>query len=303
MTPQSEPNRQRDLVPDRQPGASTARRRCARSREQSAAGRRRARATSAACPVPIVWKPVLTDADAIRRSCSRPTPTTGCIGVIAWMHTFSPAKMWIAGLDALQKPLLHLHTQANRDLPWATIDMDFMNLNQSAHGDREFGYIQTRLGVAAQDRRGHWQRPAVVRPRSAPGRGRAAGWHEPRTCGWPASATTCARSPSPRATRSRPSCASASRSTPTASTTWSPSVDAVGDAEVDALVAEYDDSYDVAPELRPGGERHDVAALRRPGSRSGCATFLDRRRLRRLHRRTSRTSAGCGSCPAWPSSG
>ena len=83
------------------------------------------------------------------------------IGVIAWMHTFSPAKMWIAGLDALQKPLLHLHTQANVELPWADIDFDFMNLNQAAHGDREFGYIQTRLGVAAQDRR---------RPRVQPGR-------------------------------------------------------------------------------------------------------------------------------------
>ena len=70
-----------------------------------------------------------------------------CLGVIAWMHTFSPAKMWITGLDALQTPLLHLHTQANVSLPWAEIDMDFMNLNQAAHGDREFGYIQTRLGV------------------------------------------------------------------------------------------------------------------------------------------------------------
>ena len=83
---------------------------------------------------------------------------------IAWMHTFSPAKMWIAGLDALHKPLLHLHTQANVELPWATIDMDFMNLNQAAHGDREFGYIQSRLGVPRKtvaghvDRRGRRQR-------------------------------------------------------------------------------------------------------------------------------------------------
>ena len=73
-----------------------------------------------------------------------------CIGLIAWMHTFSPAKMWISGLDALQKPLLHLHTQAGGSLPWSEIDMDFMNLNQAAHGDREFGYIQTRLGVAGR---------------------------------------------------------------------------------------------------------------------------------------------------------
>ena len=88
------------------------------------------------------------------------------IGVTAWMHTFSPAKMWIAGLDALHKPLLHLHTQANVELPWAEIDFDFMNLNQAAHGDREFGYIESRLGVAAQDRRRPRHRPA----RAAAGR-------------------------------------------------------------------------------------------------------------------------------------
>src|SRR5450756_3232845 len=81
--------------------------------------------------------------------------------VIAWMHTFSPAKMWIAGLDALRTPLLHLHTQANVELPWATIDMDFMNLNQAAHGDREFGYIQTRLGVARRTVVGHVSSPIV----------------------------------------------------------------------------------------------------------------------------------------------
>ena len=127
------------------------------------------------------------------------------------MHTFSPAKMWIAGLDALRKPLLHLHTQANVALPWAEIDMDFMNLNQAAHGDREFGYIQTRLGVPRKTVVGHVSDP-VVRDQ-----GRAVG-SAPRSASppsagssWPASATTCATSPSPRATRSRPSSASASR--------------------------------------------------------------------------------------------
>ena len=96
----------------------------------------------------------------------RPTPTPACVGVIAWMHTFSPARMWIAGLDALRTPLLHLHTQANEALPWATIDMDFMNLNQAAHGDREFGYVQARLGVT---------RKTVSGPRERPGRARAGG--------------------------------------------------------------------------------------------------------------------------------
>ncbi|MEO8527645.1 MAG: L-arabinose isomerase, partial [Pseudolysinimonas sp.] len=96
-------------------------------------------------PVTVVWKPVLTDSDSIRRLMLEVNANDDVIGVIAWMHTFSPAKMWIAGLDALAKPLLHLHTQANVDLPWGEIDFDFMNLNQAAHGDREFGYIESRM--------------------------------------------------------------------------------------------------------------------------------------------------------------
>src|SRR6185437_6816720 len=111
--------------------------------------------------VNVVWKPVLTDPAAIRRLCLEASADDSCAGLIAWMHTFSPAKMWIAGLDALGKPLLHLHTQANVALPWSTIDMDFMNLNQAAHGDREFGYIQTRLGVARKTVAGHVSNPAV----------------------------------------------------------------------------------------------------------------------------------------------
>ena len=106
-------------------------------------------------PVKVVWKPVLLDAASIHRQMLDANSDPGCVGVIAWMHTFSPAKMWIAGLDALRKPLLHLHTQAGMELPWSTIDMDFMNLNQAAHGDREFGYIQSRLGVARKTVAGH----------------------------------------------------------------------------------------------------------------------------------------------------
>jgi L-arabinose isomerase len=113
--------------------------------------------------VPVVWKDVLTDAGAILDVLRAANASSSCIGVIAWMHTFSPAKMWIAGLDALQKPLLHLHTQLNRELPWSTIDMDYMNLNQAAHGDREFGYVQTRLGVARKTVAGHVSDETVVR--------------------------------------------------------------------------------------------------------------------------------------------
>ncbi|SEH02814.1 L-arabinose isomerase [Nonomuraea solani] len=112
-------------------------------------------------PLAVEWKPVLTDAAAIRRVMLEANADDSCAGVIAWMHTFSPAKMWIAGLDALRKPLLHLHTQANVELPWSSIDMDFMNLNQAAHGDREFGHIQTRLGVPRKTVAGHVSDPAV----------------------------------------------------------------------------------------------------------------------------------------------
>ena len=114
-------------------------------------------------PVDVVWKPVLMDASSIHRQMLDANSDPACVGVIAWMHTFSPAKMWIAGLDALQKPLLHLHTQANVELPWSEIDFDFMNLNQAAHGDREFGYVQTRLGVARKTVVGHVSDPRVQR--------------------------------------------------------------------------------------------------------------------------------------------
>ena len=100
-----------------------------------------------------------------------------CIGVIAWMHTFSPAKMWISGLAALQRPFLHLHTQYNRDLPWAEIDMDFMNLNQSAHGDREFAFMETRMGLVRKTVVGHWSEPGV-RERIGAWARAAAGWRE-----------------------------------------------------------------------------------------------------------------------------
>src|SRR6185369_13878236 len=113
-------------------------------------------------PVTVVWKPVLTDSDSIRRAVLEANADDSVIGLIAWMHTFSPAKMWIAGLDALQKPLLHLHTQANVELPWADIDFDFMNLNQAAHGDREFGYIESRLGIPRTTVVGHVSDPAVT---------------------------------------------------------------------------------------------------------------------------------------------
>jgi L-arabinose isomerase len=105
----------------------------------------------------VVFKPVLTTPESIFGICSEANNAKNCIGLIAWMHTFSPAKMWIKGLSVLNKPFLHFHTQLNRDIPWQTIDMDFMNLNQSAHGDREFGFIGTRLRLNRKVVVGHYQ--------------------------------------------------------------------------------------------------------------------------------------------------
>ena len=110
-----------------------------------------------AIPTKVVYKPVLTGPDEIRKLCVEANSTPNCVGLVTWMHTFSPAKMWIAGLSSLQKPFAHLHTQYNRDIPWSEIDMDFMNLNQSAHGDREFGFIGSRMRLNRKVVVGHWQ--------------------------------------------------------------------------------------------------------------------------------------------------
>ncbi|MBB5063085.1 L-arabinose isomerase [Granulicella mallensis] len=133
-----------------------------------------------AIPVTIVFKPVMTTSDQIRELCREANNAKNCISLVLWMHTFSPAKMWIAGLKSLAKPFLHLHTQFNRELPWATIDMDFMNLNQAAHGDREFGFITARLRLPRKVVVGFWQDAGTVSEIAAWTRA-AAGWNESQT--------------------------------------------------------------------------------------------------------------------------
>ena len=110
----------------------------------------------------VVFKPVLTSPDSILELCSEANNSGECVGLITWMHTFSPAKMWIRGLSILNKPFLHLHTQLNRDIPWDSIDMNFMNLNQSAHGDREFGFIGARMRLNRKVVVGHYQDHEVI---------------------------------------------------------------------------------------------------------------------------------------------
>lgn len=128
-------------------------------------------------PVTVVYKPTVKSTEEIYAVCQEANYNNKCIGIITWMHTFSPAKMWIRGLNILQKPLLHLHTQYNRDIPWNTIDMDFMNLNQSAHGDREFGFISTRMKIKRKVVVGHWQDAIVISKINNWARA-AAGWND-----------------------------------------------------------------------------------------------------------------------------
>lgn len=206
-------------------------------------------------PVTVVWKPVLTEPDGIRRLALEANARDDVIGLIAWMHTFSPAKMWIAGLDALQKPLLHLHTQANVELPWADIDFDFMNLNQAAHGDREFGYIQTRLGVARKTVVGHVSNPAVQAQIEGWQRA-AAGWHAARTLRLARFGDNMRYVAVTEGDKTE-----AELRFGVQVNTWGVNelADAVSQVEpdsVDALVAEYQELYEIQPELLPGGERH-----------------------------------------------
>ena len=112
---------------------------------------------ASAIPVKVVYKPVMVSPDAITALCQAANNAAKCIGLVTWCHTFSPSKMWINGLKQLRKPICHLHTQYNRDLPWATIDMDFMNMNQAAHGDREHGFIMSRMRLNRKVVVGFWQ--------------------------------------------------------------------------------------------------------------------------------------------------
>jgi L-arabinose isomerase len=216
----------------------------------------RALDASADVPAKVVWKPVLKDSASIRRAALDANADDKCLGVIVWMHTFSPAKMWIAGLDALRTPMLHLHTQANVELPWSTIDMDFMNLNQAAHGDREFAYIATRLASPRKTVVGHVSNP-VVASRIGTWVRACAGWaatHELRLARFGDNMRNVAVTEGDKT--------EAELRFGVSVNTWGvnelvAAVEAVDEDAVSELVAEYEELYDVVPELRRGGERHE----------------------------------------------
>jgi L-arabinose isomerase len=238
--------------------------------------------SSDSIPVPIRWRGVVTTPESIRELCLEANRTSDCAGVIAWMHTFSPAKMWIAGIRSLKKPLLHLHTQFNRDLPWAEIDMDFMNLNQAAHGDREFASLLARMGSRRKTVVGHWEDPAVVTSISHWARA-ASGWAELQ------------RLRIARLGDNMRNVSVTEGDKVEAQIRLGVSINGYGmgeivqrvysatDKDVDALVDEYESAYDITGSLRRSGERHSSlrdaarieAGLRDFVSEGGFGAFTD----------------------------
>ena len=219
-------------------------------------------------PVRLVLKPTLKDSDSIRNFMVDASSDPACIGIVAWMHTFSPAKMWIRGLEQLRKPLLQLNTQHHVEIPWETIDMDFMNLNQSAHGDREFGYILTRLGIPRKIVVGHYTDPEVAERIGTWARA-CAGWdaaNSMKVCRWGDNMRDVAVTEGDKTEAERVFGVSVN--------TWPVNelvahVEAVKDDQVKDLIEDYKRSYDVAPELLDS--RYDslvVAAREEAGLRT-----------------------------------
>jgi L-arabinose isomerase len=195
---------------------------------------------------------VVVSQESIRRLCLDANADDACVGLVVWMHTFSPAKMWIAGLSSLRKPLLHLHTQFNRELPWAEIDMDFMNLNQSAHGDRELGFMQTRMGLRRKTVVGHWGDPLVLRRVGAWTRA-ACGAHELRQLSVARFGDNMRHVAVTEGDKVEAQLRLGVAVNGYGVGELARAVDDVADSEVDALVLDYSERYDVVPALH--GER------------------------------------------------
>src|ERR1700677_3285732 len=205
-------------------------------------------------PVRVVFKSVLTSADAITDLCREANNAKNCIGLITWMHTFSPAKMWIAGLSALRKPFVHLHTQYNRNLPWSTIDMDFMNLNQAAHGDREFGYIVTRMGLSRKVIVGFWQDDEVLAEISTWTRA-AAAWQDAQGLKIARFGDNMRDVAVTEGDKVEAQIRFGYSVKGYGIGDLAASVNKISDAEIDKLIAEYEQSYDLSKALRNGGEK------------------------------------------------
>jgi L-arabinose isomerase len=241
----------------------------------------------------VAFKALLTTSDEIAKLCMEANSDENCAGLMVWMHTFSPSKMWIRGLNALQKPLLHLHTQFNRDLPWGSIDMDFMNLNQSAHGDREAGFIHARMRLARKVVVGHWSDPEV-QDRIGSWMRAARAWHDwqgARFCRFGDNMRQVAVTEGDKvAAEMRFGFATNGFGVGE----LADAVGAVSEAEAKSLASEYEERYDVVPDLRRAGERHESllygarlelglrAFLQQGGFKGFTTTFEDLHGLRQL---------------------
>jgi L-arabinose isomerase len=207
-------------------------------------------------PVRVVVKPVAVSPEAIRQVCVDAGTTDLCVGVIVWMHTFSPAKMWIAGLAELRKPLLHLHTQFRAELPWAEIDMDYMNLHQSAHGDREFGFLATRSGLTRKTVAGHWTDPAT-RARIGSWSRAACGWHESHRLNVARFGDNMRNVAVTDGDKVAAQLQLGFAVNAYGVGDLVDAVAAVSDTTIDDLIADYEASYSLTDDLRSGGARRD----------------------------------------------
>ena len=224
-------------------------------------------------PVRIVPKPVMVSADAIAELCVEANRDANCIGLIAWMHTFSPARMWIAGLSALHKPFAHLHTQFNRELPWSTIDMAFMNLNQSAHGDREFGYMATRMGLQRKVIAGFWQ-DGTVQTQLATWARAAVAWRDAQGLKIARFGDNMRNVAVTEGDKVEAQLRLGYSVAGYGVGDLTDSIAKVSDHEIDRVIAEYDAAYEVASLLRADGSRR--AALREAAKiEIGLTAFLE----------------------------
>ncbi|HYH01378.1 MAG TPA: L-arabinose isomerase [Terriglobales bacterium] len=228
---------------------------------------------SSAIPVKTVFKPVMTTPDAIHELCLEANSTKNCIGLITWMHTFSPARMWIAGLRTLSKPFVHLHTQFNRELPWSTIDMDFMNLNQSAHGDREFGFGVSRMRINRGVVVGHWQDEDVQQELGTWARA-ACAWHDSQNLKVARFGDNMRQVAVTEGDKVEAQIRLRYTVNGFGIGDLVKCVRQVTDAETEKLVSDYEEAYAVAAPLRKGGAKH--ASLREAARvELGLRGFLD----------------------------
>ncbi|MCL4394017.1 MAG: L-arabinose isomerase [Chloroflexi bacterium] len=224
-------------------------------------------------PVRVVFKQVLTTPDAIRQLAMEANADPNCIGLITWMHTFSPAKMWIAGLKTLAKPFVHLHTQFNREIPWSTIDMDYMNLNQSAHGDREFGFIASRMRLKRKVVVGYWQDDETLASLATWMRA-AAAWHDAQGMRIARFGDNMREVAVTEGDKVEAELRLGYSVNGYGMGELASSIAEVRDAQVDRLVEEYDGEYSVAQPLCAGGSARP--ALREAAKiELGLRAFLD----------------------------